>query len=71
MLQVAPTAAPATVLDERSRHLRRLIVRGLEGGNRGHVGSSMSLVEILRVLFDDVLAYRHHRERSRGRRGHA
>ena len=58
MLQVAPTAAPATALDERSRHLRRLIVRGLEGGNRGHVGSSMSLVEILRVLFDDVLAYR-------------
>jgi transketolase len=45
-------------LDERSKFLRRLIVRGLEGGNRGHVGSSLSLVEILRVLYDHVLRYR-------------
>jgi transketolase len=45
-------------LDERSLHLRRLVVRGLQGGNRGHVGSSMSLIEILRVLYDDVLRYR-------------
>ena len=44
-------------LDERSRYLRSLIVRGLVGGNRGHVGSSMSLVEILRVLYDDILRY--------------
>jgi transketolase len=33
-------------------------VRGLDGGGRGHVGSSMSLVEIMRVLYDDVLRYR-------------
>ena len=57
------TVAPAqmtdgTPLDERSRHLRRLIVRGLAGGGRGHIGSSMSLVEIMRVLYDDVLRYR-------------
>lgn len=45
-------------LDERSKHLRRLIVRGLAGGERGHIGSSMSLVEILRVLYDDVLRFR-------------
>jgi transketolase len=45
-------------LDERSRYLRRLVVRGLEGGGRGHVGSSMSLIEIIRVLYDDVLRYR-------------
>ncbi|MCQ8782819.1 transketolase [Mangrovibrevibacter kandeliae] len=51
-------ASKTTSLDERSLYLRRLIVRGLVGGNRGHVGSSMSLVEILRVLFDDVLRYR-------------
>ena len=30
---------------------------GLEGGNRGHLGPSMSLIEILRVLFDDVLRF--------------
>jgi transketolase len=45
-------------LDDRSKYLRRLILRGLAGGGRGHVGSSMSLVEILRVLYDDVLRYR-------------
>jgi transketolase len=45
-------------LDERSLLLRRYVIRGLEGGNRGHVGSSMSLIEILRVLYDDVLRYR-------------
>jgi len=32
-------------------------VRALIGGNRGHLGSSMSLVEILRVLFDHYLRY--------------
>src|SRR5262252_8959534 len=45
-------------LDERSIHLRRLVVRALEGGGRGHIGSSMSLIEIMRVLYDDVLRYR-------------
>jgi transketolase len=58
---------PAPQLDERSRHLRRLIVRGLAGGGRGHVGSSMSLVEILRVLYDDVLRYRPAEPRWPGR----
>jgi transketolase len=47
-------------LDERSRDLRLLIVRGLAGGGRGHIGSSMSLVEILRVLYDDILNHRPH-----------
>src|SRR5580700_8070113 len=45
-------------LDERSKYLRSLVVRGLEGGNRGHVGASMSLIEILRVLYDDILRYK-------------
>ena len=44
-------------LDERSRHLRRQIVRVLERGGRGHLGTSLSLVEILRVLFDKLLRY--------------
>ena len=34
------------------------MVRALEGGERGHVGSSMSLIEIMRVLYDDILRYR-------------
>src|SRR5215813_814113 len=45
-------------LDERSKYLRRLVVRTLEGGERGHVGSSMSLIEIMRVLYDDILRFR-------------
>jgi transketolase len=44
-------------LDARSRHLRRQIVRMLEKGGRGHVGSAFSLVEMLRVLYDEVLRY--------------
>jgi len=45
-------------LDARSRYLRTLVVSALEGGGRGHVGSSMSLIEILRVLYDDFLQFR-------------
>lgn len=44
-------------LDERSLHLRRLMVRMLRGGGRGHIGSTLSLIEILRVLYDDVLRF--------------
>jgi transketolase len=47
-----------TALDERSRYLRRLIVDALRGGGRGHLGSSMSIVEVLRVLYDTTLLYR-------------
>lgn len=50
--------AQAMPLDERSVHLRRLVVDTLAGGGRGHVGSSLSLIEVLRVLYDDVLRYR-------------
>ena len=45
-------------LDQRSKNLRRLVVRALAGGERGHVGSSMSLIEIMRVFYDDILRYR-------------
>jgi transketolase len=48
----------ALPLDERSKYLRRLVVRTLHGGERGHVGSSMSLIEIMRVLYDDILRFR-------------
>jgi transketolase len=45
-------------LDKRSIELRRLVVRALDGGARGHIGSSLSLIEIMRVLYDDILRYR-------------
>lgn len=50
------TLAPA--LDERSLHLRRLVMRAMTKGGRGHLGSAMSLIEILRVLYDDILRLR-------------
>ncbi|MBI1778600.1 MAG: transketolase [Proteobacteria bacterium] len=56
----APRQSP---LDERSRQLRRLIIDALYGGGRGHVGAALSLVEILRVLYDDVLRVRPHEPR--------
>ena len=52
-----PTQAASPPLDERSLHLRRVIVRMLEASSRGHLGSALSLVEIVRVLYDDVLNY--------------
>jgi transketolase len=45
-------------LDERSIYLRRLVVGALEGGGRGHIGSPMSVVEMIRVLYDDILEFR-------------
>ena len=54
-------------MDQRSKLLRRLIIQGLEGGGRGHIGSSLSLVEILRVLYDSILAYRPHEPSWTGR----
>ena len=43
--------------DKRSKYLRSLVLRCLFGSNRGHMGSAMSLIEILRVLYDDILNY--------------
>ncbi len=45
-------------LDDRSLYLRRQAIRALDGGGRGHLGSTLSLIEIMRVLYDDVLDYR-------------
>ncbi len=42
-------------LDKRSKYLRSLIVEMIEVKKGGHFGPALSLVEILRVLYDDVL----------------
>ncbi len=47
-----------TPLDARSRMLREMVIDALDGGGRGHPGAALSLIEILRVLYDDVLQYR-------------
>lgn len=43
---------------QRAAGLRRDIVSMLEHGTRGHLASALSLVEILMVLYDDVLSFR-------------
>ena len=40
------------LLDKKSKKLRETIINCLIEANRGHFGSSMSIVEILRVLYD-------------------
>jgi transketolase len=42
-------------LDERSLLLRRMVVDAMDGGGRGHLGSALSLIELVRVLYDEVL----------------
>ncbi|MBF0447824.1 MAG: transketolase [Magnetococcales bacterium] len=45
-------------MDERARYLRRLVLRAMQGGERGHPGPALSLIEILRVLYDDFLQFK-------------
>jgi len=44
-------------LDNRSKYLRALVIRGLKNSKKGHIGSSFSMIEILRVLYDDIMIY--------------
>lgn len=46
-----------TRLDRRSKDLRREILEVMRASGRGHLGSAFSIIEILRVLYDDVLRY--------------
>ena len=58
MIGDSPRRQSAATLDPRSIELREAIVDALAGGRRGHAGPALSLVEILRVLYDDVLNVR-------------
>lgn len=42
-------------LDKKSIYLRKLILLCLKSEKRGHVGSAMSLVEIIRVLYEKFI----------------
>jgi len=45
-------------LDERSKALRWLAVGAMVDAGRGHLGPALSLIELLRVLYDDILNVR-------------
>lgn len=44
-------------LDDRSKQLRRTILTTLQSSGQGNFADAFSLVEVLRVLYDDVLRY--------------
>lgn len=44
-------------LDIRSKELRTFVLNGLESGGRGHLGPALSIIEILRSLYDHVLVH--------------
>ena len=54
-------------LDKRSLYLRSLVAKCLFGGGRGHMGSAMSLIEIIRVLYDNILKYNPKKPNYKGR----
>ena len=43
------------LLDDNSKYLRRLAIKTLESGKRAHLGSAMSIIEIISVLYDKYL----------------
>ncbi len=45
------------MLDNRSKYLRLLAIDAFEASQRGHIGSTMSLIEIFRVLYDEVIFF--------------
>ncbi len=49
------TASNDIKLDKKSKYLRQLVFQCLESEKRGHVGSALSLIEIIRVLFDKFI----------------
>lgn len=55
------------MMDQRSKDLRRTIVKTLAAGGRGHLGPALSIVEILRVLYDSVLRFDAHNPNWAGR----
>ena len=42
-------------LDQRSINLRKIVLSCLEKKGRGHIGPAMSMIEILRVIYDNFL----------------
>ena len=48
-------ASQREVLDNQSIHLRELILNAVASGGRGHIGSALSLLEIIDTLYSSVL----------------
>ena len=57
MIKIFEEEALKISIDKRSKHLRQLVVNCLISADRGHMGSAMSLIEILRVLYDEIVVF--------------
>ena len=55
MINNLSSKAKLIKLDNKSIYLRKLILMCLKSEKRGHVGSAMSLVEILRTLYEKYI----------------
>ena len=44
-----------TKLDNRSIYLRQIVLSCVTKKGRGHIGPALSMIEILRVLYDSIL----------------
>ena len=44
-------------LDQRSKDLRKNVIKMVEVDKRGHIGPALSLIEIMRVFFDSFLNF--------------
>ncbi|MDX5461811.1 transketolase [Micromonospora tulbaghiae] len=66
VLEPAATRAPQSLaeLTERARRIRQHIVDVCTGGEGGHLGGSLSLVEVLTALYFDVLTVDPERPRA-------
>lgn len=56
-MALAESTLRSTGLDERSIALRRTVIRTMAVAGRGHLGAAYSVLEILRMLYDEVLRY--------------
>jgi len=71
------TKKTSTSLDKRSKELRKNMITVFEKGKRGHLPSAFSVVEILRVLYDNIMKYDKNDPKSKTRdrfilsKGHA
>jgi transketolase len=54
---VNPVTLKSAPLDARGIEHRRELLKILELAQRGHVGSALSVMEIVRVLYDDILKF--------------
>ncbi|MBI4763526.1 MAG: hypothetical protein HY787_02825, partial [Deltaproteobacteria bacterium] len=54
---LGPPVIRLVPLNERSRSLRRQVVKIFSCSRRGHLGATFSLIEILSVLYDGILRY--------------